>query len=50
VSQPLATSTLPTASSGTPTVRRRLATLLYEAVILFGVVFIAGYLFSTLTQ
>lgn len=33
-----------------PTVRRRLAALLYEAMILFGVVFFAGYLFSTLTQ
>jgi uncharacterized RDD family membrane protein YckC len=31
-------------------VRRRLATMLYEGVILFGVVFLAGYLFSTLTQ
>ncbi|CAB3789176.1 RDD family protein [Paraburkholderia caffeinilytica] len=49
--QPLATPTPPAESSGTaPTVRRRLAALLYEAVILFGVVFIAGYLFSTLTQ
>ncbi|MEW6345110.1 MAG: RDD family protein [Pseudomonadota bacterium] len=34
----------------TPSLRRRLATMLYEAVILFGVVFLAGYLFSTLTQ
>ncbi|CAB3748586.1 RDD family protein [Paraburkholderia solisilvae] len=33
-----------------PGVRRRLATLVYEGVILFGVVFLAGYLFSTLTQ
>lgn len=33
-----------------PAVRRRLAALAYEAVILFGVVFFAGYLFSTLTQ
>ncbi|SIT37699.1 putative membrane protein [Paraburkholderia piptadeniae] len=33
-----------------PTVRRRLATLMYEGVLLFGVVFFAGYLFSTLTQ
>ncbi|WP_061177338.1 RDD family protein [Caballeronia pedi] len=33
-----------------PTLRRRLATMLYEGVILFGVVFLAGYLFSTLTQ
>jgi uncharacterized RDD family membrane protein YckC len=35
---------------GAPTVRRRLATLMYEGVLLFGVVFFAGYLFSTLTQ
>jgi uncharacterized RDD family membrane protein YckC len=34
----------------TPTVRRRLAALAYEALLLFGVVFVAGYLFSTLTQ
>jgi uncharacterized RDD family membrane protein YckC len=34
----------------TPSLRRRLATMLYEGVILFGVVFFAGYLFSTLTQ
>jgi uncharacterized RDD family membrane protein YckC len=33
-----------------PTIRRRLAALVYEAVLLFGVVFIAGYLFGTLTQ
>lgn len=33
-----------------PTVRRRLATMMYEGVLLFGVVFFAGYLFSTLTQ
>ncbi len=40
----------PDAPSAPPTVRRRLATLVYEGVILFGVVFLAGYLFSTLTQ
>jgi uncharacterized RDD family membrane protein YckC len=41
----------PSVSTGTPpTVRRRLAALLYEALLLFGVVFVAGYLFSTLTQ
>ena len=51
MSQPLPISPLSGAATGTaPTVRRRLAALLYEAVILFGVVFIAGYLFSTLTQ
>ncbi|TKC80028.1 RDD family protein [Trinickia terrae] len=40
----------PPAASAPPTVRRRLAALAYEGVILFGVVFFAGYLFSTLTQ
>jgi uncharacterized RDD family membrane protein YckC len=33
-----------------PTLRRRLATMIYEGVILFGVIFLAAYLFSTLTQ
>lgn len=33
-----------------PTIRRRLAALVYESVLLFGIVFIAGYLFGTLTQ
>ncbi|CAN7450144.1 RDD family protein [Trinickia sp. LjRoot230] len=33
-----------------PSVRRRLASLLYEGLILFGIVFFAGYLFGTLTQ
>ncbi|HZZ10398.1 MAG TPA: RDD family protein [Paraburkholderia sp.] len=51
MSQPLSTTALPAVQPGdSPTVRRRLAALLYEALILFGVVFIAGYLFSTLTQ
>jgi uncharacterized RDD family membrane protein YckC len=51
VSESLAPSSLAANAPGTaPTVRRRLAALLYEALILFGVVFIAGYLFSTLTQ
>ncbi|WP_233800438.1 RDD family protein [Paraburkholderia sp. HP33-1] len=52
MSRPLATSPLPVATPGVaaPTVRRRLAALFYEAVILFGIVFLAGYLFSTLTQ
>lgn len=51
MSQPLTTPALAADTNGNaPTVRRRLAALLYEAVILFGVVFIAGYLFSTLTQ
>lgn len=34
----------------TPSLRRRMACWLYEGVLLFGVVFIAGYLFSTLSQ
>lgn len=34
----------------TPSLMRRLACWLYEGVLLFGVVFMAGYLFSTLTQ
>ena len=34
----------------TPRLRRRLASLLYEAILLFGVYFIAAYLFLALTQ
>ena len=34
----------------TPGLRRRMACWLYEGMLLFGVVFIAGYLFSTLSQ
>ncbi len=34
----------------TPTLGRRMACWLYEGLLLFGVVFISGYLFSTLTQ
>jgi len=33
-----------------PSVARRMLCWLYEGMLLFGVVFIAGYLFSTLTQ
>lgn len=33
-----------------PALPRRLACWLYEGMLMFGVVFIAGYLFSTLTQ
>ncbi|WP_250499661.1 RDD family protein [Caballeronia sp. GAWG1-5s-s] len=43
-----ATATIPPLRA--PSLRRRLSTMVYEGVILFGVVFIAGYLFSTLTQ
>jgi uncharacterized RDD family membrane protein YckC len=34
----------------TPSVPRRLACFVYEGVLLFGVVMIAGYLYSSLTQ
>lgn len=34
----------------TPSLRRRMACWLYEGMLMFGVVFIADYLFSTLTQ
>jgi len=34
----------------TPGLWRRMACWLYEGILLFGVVFIAGYLFSTLSQ
>lgn len=33
-----------------PSLKRRLACFLYEGVLLFGVLMIAGYLFSSLTQ
>jgi uncharacterized RDD family membrane protein YckC len=33
-----------------PTRKRRFACMLYEALLLFGVIFIADYLFDTLTQ
>jgi uncharacterized RDD family membrane protein YckC len=33
-----------------PSLRRRLACLLYEGLLLFGVVFVAAYLFGTLSQ
>ncbi|MFN5701097.1 MAG: RDD family protein [Betaproteobacteria bacterium] len=38
------------APATTPGLWRRMASFTYEGVILFGVVMIAGYLFSTLTQ
>ena len=38
------------AGSEVPSLRRRLACFIYEGVLLFGVVMIAGYLFSSLTQ
>ncbi|TAH11853.1 MAG: RDD family protein [Curvibacter sp.] len=37
-------------SLNAPSLRRRMACWLYEGILLFGVVFLAGYLFSTLSQ
>lgn len=34
----------------TPSLRRRLSSMLYESLLLFGVLFIAGWIFSTLLQ
>jgi uncharacterized RDD family membrane protein YckC len=34
----------------TPSLKRRMACWMYEGMLLFGVVFIAGYLFSSLSQ
>lgn len=38
------------ASQPTPGLRRRLAAMLYEGVVLFGVLMVSGLLFSTLTD
>jgi uncharacterized RDD family membrane protein YckC len=38
------------ATQPTPGLRRRLAAMLYEGVVLFGVVMVSGLLFSTLTD
>ena len=40
----------PTAALVTPSLTRRMAAFAYEGVLLFGVVMIAGYLYSSLTQ
>lgn len=40
----------PVSARPTPAISRRLAAFLYEGVLLFGVVMIAGYLYSALTQ
>ncbi len=47
-----ATPSPPAPSAGTmaPPLYRRMACWLYEGMLMFGVVFIAGYLFGTLTQ
>jgi uncharacterized RDD family membrane protein YckC len=41
---------LPPRAAVAPGIRRRLACMLYESVLLFGVVMTAGYLYSSLTQ
>lgn len=40
----------PSDSMMAPALRRRMACWLYEGMLMFGVVFVAGYLFGTLTQ
>jgi uncharacterized RDD family membrane protein YckC len=40
----------PTSHPTTPTLRRRMACWLYEGVLLFGVIFVAGLLFGIVTQ
>src|SRR5690606_10468596 len=40
----------PASLSSTPSQWRRFACMMYEGVLLFGVVFLASYLFDTLTQ
>jgi uncharacterized RDD family membrane protein YckC len=47
--EPLQTAHAPS-SLNAPSLRRRMACWLYEGILLFGVVFLAGYLFSTLSQ
>lgn len=44
------TATTASPAPATPGLWRRMACWLYEGMLLFGVVFIAGYLFSALTQ
>ena len=51
--EPLASASLPSAASPhtiAPRLGRRMACWLYEGILMFGVVFIAGYLFGTLSQ
>ena len=43
-------ATVPVPFLAAPSLRRRIGCWLYEGVLLFGVVFIAGYLFGTLSQ
>jgi uncharacterized RDD family membrane protein YckC len=41
---------VPVADLPPPSLKRRMACWLYEGILLFAVIFIAGYLFSTLSQ
>ena len=54
----MSASSLPTSLSAShpldalqaPALKRRMACWLYEGILMFGVVFVAGYLFGTLSQ
>jgi uncharacterized RDD family membrane protein YckC len=50
VNPPPAVPAAEAASGPAPSLWRRLAAFMYEGVLLFGVVMIAGYLYSSLTQ
>lgn len=53
MSEPPASELAPTPDPSlftTPSLKRRMACWLYEGVLLFAVVFLSGYLFSTLSQ
>ncbi len=47
---PISQSVQPPRSEPAPARLRRFASMMYEGVLLFGVVFLAGYAFDTLTQ
>ncbi len=47
---PLENSRVSAPPLNVPSLRRRMACWLYEGMLMFGVVFLAGYLFSTLSQ
>lgn len=49
-SQPHPPAAIPNAPEAVPGIWRRMACFIYEGVLLFGVLMIAAYLFSTLTQ